>query len=75
VIRLNAKLIDESLNRVAIARTFEADTPVAGATAADAAAAFEQALNTLLPDIVGWTLDQGQAIWSKQKASDKSTAR
>ena len=75
VIRLNAKLIDESLNRVAVARTFEADTPVAGATAADAAAAFEQALNTLLPDIVGWTLDQGQAIWSKQKKPDTGTAR
>jgi cholesterol transport system auxiliary component len=75
VIRLNAKLIDETVNRVAVARTFEADAPVAGASAAEAAAAFEQALNTLLPDVVGWTLDQGQAIWSKQKTSDTNPAR
>ena len=75
VIRLNARLVDESLNRVAAARTFEADAPVAGTTAADAAAAFEQALNRLLPDIVGWTLEQGQSVWSKAKAADAGQAR
>ena len=75
LIRLNAKLVDESLNRVAASRTFEVDTPVAGATAADAAAAFEQALNELLPEIVGWTLEQGQSVWSKSRATDTSRAR
>jgi cholesterol transport system auxiliary component len=68
VIRLNVKLVDESQNRVAAARSFEADAPVAGAQAGDAAAALEQALNRLLPDIVGWTLDQGQAVWTKPKS-------
>jgi cholesterol transport system auxiliary component len=67
LIRLNAKLVDESQNRVAAARSFDADAPVAGAQAGDAAAAFEQALNRLLPDIVGWTLDQGESIWTKPK--------
>ena len=63
VIRLNAKLTDFSINRIRAARTFEVDTPVAGAQAADAAGAFEQALGQLLPQIVDWTLEQGQANW------------
>jgi len=63
VIRLNAKLTDFSINRIRAARTFEVDTPVAGAQAGDAAGAFEQALGQLLPQIVDWTLEQGQANW------------
>lgn len=64
VIRLNAKLNDLSVNRVRTARTFEADEPVAGAQAADAAAAFGRALDQLLTQIVAWTLDQGQSNWT-----------
>jgi cholesterol transport system auxiliary component len=63
VIRLNAKLTDFSVNRIRAARTFAVDAPVSGATAADAAAAFEQALAQLLPQIVEWTLEQGQLNW------------
>jgi cholesterol transport system auxiliary component len=66
VIRLNAKLTDAVLNRVAAARTFESEAPVAGVQAADAAAAVEQTLNRLLPEIVGWTLDQGESAWSQR---------
>jgi cholesterol transport system auxiliary component len=69
VIRLNARLGDSSLNRVAAARAFEADAPVAGTTAADAAAAIEQAINRLLPEIVGWTLDEGEKAWTQHQAS------
>jgi cholesterol transport system auxiliary component len=65
VIRLNAKLTDSSLNRIAAARSFETDTPVAGSQAAAAAAAFEQALGQLLPGIVDWTLTEGQSRWEK----------
>ena len=63
-IRLNARLTDYSENRIAAARTFEAEAPVAGAQPGEAAAAFEQALATLLPQIVDWTLEQGQARWA-----------
>jgi cholesterol transport system auxiliary component len=69
VIRLNARLGDSSVNRVAASRTFEAEAPVAGTTTADAAAAVEQALNKLLPDIVGWTLDEGQKAWTERATS------
>lgn len=73
-IRLNAKLIDQSLNRVTAARTFDGGAPVAGATAADASAAFEQALDELLPQIVAWSLDSGEAAWAKSPRA-ASTAR
>jgi cholesterol transport system auxiliary component len=68
VIRLNARLGDSRVNRVAASRTFEAEAPVAGTTAADAAAAIEQALNRLLPEIVGWTLDEGAKAWTEHAA-------
>ena len=70
VIRLNARLGDSSVNRVAASRAFEADAPVGGTTAADAAAAIEQAVNRLLPDIVGWTLDEGQKAWAQRTSSE-----
>jgi cholesterol transport system auxiliary component len=60
VIRLAAKLNDLSINRVRAARTFEADEPVAGAAAGDAAAAFDRTIDTLLADIVRWTIDEGE---------------
>jgi cholesterol transport system auxiliary component len=68
VIRLNAKLTDFSVNRIRAARTFAVDAPVGGAQAADAAAAFEQALAQLLPQIVEWTLEQGQLNWAAHAA-------
>lgn len=64
VIRLNAKLSDLAVNRVRAARAFEADEPVGGLGAADAAAAFGRALDKLLPEMVAWTLEQGQANFS-----------
>jgi len=69
VIRLYAKLTDFSINRIAAARMFEIDAPVGGAQAADAAAAFGQALDQLLPQVVDWTLEQGQA--NRGRASAK----
>ncbi|HEY6984479.1 MAG TPA: ABC-type transport auxiliary lipoprotein family protein [Rhodanobacteraceae bacterium] len=68
-IRLNARLTDFSANRIAAAHSFQADAPVSGAQPGEAAAAFEQALATLLPQIVDWTLEQGQAQWAARKAS------
>lgn len=67
-IRLDAKLTDLSANRIAAARAFEADAPVGGSGAADAAAGFNAALAELLPQMVGWTLEQGQARWGSRGA-------
>ncbi len=73
VIRLNVKLTDSSTNRIAAARAFEADAPVAGSQAAGAAAAFDQALAELLPSIVDWALTEGDSRW--QKNAPQRTAR
>ncbi len=63
VIRLNAKLNDLSINRVRAAKTFEADEPIAGTTAGEAAVAFDRAIDALLSDIVRWTIEQGEVAW------------
>ncbi|HJT96721.1 MAG TPA: ABC-type transport auxiliary lipoprotein family protein [Rhodanobacteraceae bacterium] len=72
-IRLNAKLVDQSLNRVTAAHTFDGSAPVAGAGAAEASAAFEQALGELLPQIVAWTLDSGETAWTKSARSSSTS--
>ncbi|HEY6894173.1 MAG TPA: ABC-type transport auxiliary lipoprotein family protein, partial [Rhodanobacteraceae bacterium] len=69
VIRLNVKLNDASINRVRAAKTFEADEPVAGTTAGDAATAFDRTLDTLLAGIVDWTIGQGEASWGRSSRS------
>ncbi|MET0232962.1 MAG: ABC-type transport auxiliary lipoprotein family protein [Rhodanobacteraceae bacterium] len=74
-IRLNAKLVDQSLNRVTAARMFESGAPVSGTTAADASVAFEQALNELLPQIVAWSLEAGETAWGKSARSSSTSAR
>ncbi len=74
-IRLNAKLIDQSLNRVTAARMFEGSAPVSGTTAADASVAFEQTLNELLPQIVAWSLESGESAWAKSARSSSTSAR
>ncbi|HET7923966.1 MAG TPA: ABC-type transport auxiliary lipoprotein family protein, partial [Rhodanobacteraceae bacterium] len=71
VIRLNAKLNDSSVNRVRAAKTFEAAEPVSGATAGDAAVAFDRAIDALLADIVRWTIAEAESAWS-QSASSRS---
>lgn len=73
VIRLNAQLNDSSINRVRAAKTFEADEPVAGATAADAAAAYDRTVDTLLAAIVRWTIEQGDAAWSQSSHPGRSS--
>jgi cholesterol transport system auxiliary component len=72
LIRLNAKLNDASINRVRAARTFEADEPVSGTTAGDAAAAFDRAIDALLADVVRWTIDQGESAWSGMPHASRS---
>ena len=73
LIRLNAKLNDASINRVRAAKTFEADEPVSGTTAGDAATAFDRAIDALLADIVRWTIGQGEAAWSQMPHPPRST--
>jgi len=74
-IRLNAKLIDQSLNRVTAARMFEGGAPVGGTNAADASVAFEQALSELLPQIVAWALESGEGAWAKSARASSTSVQ
>jgi cholesterol transport system auxiliary component len=69
VIRLNAKLTDEATNRITASRMFEADAPVSGTDAASAAAAIQTTLDSLLPQIMAWTFENGQTVWAARKGS------
>lgn len=62
MIRFQARLLDYTSNRVLATQAFVADAPAAAADAASAFAAFEGALNKVIPDLVDWTLREGQAI-------------
>ncbi|MGN6520922.1 MAG: ABC-type transport auxiliary lipoprotein family protein [Dokdonella sp.] len=67
VIRLQARLLDYTTNRVLAAQAFSAQAPARGSDAAAAFAAFESALNQLLPELVEWTLREGEAMHAKRK--------
>lgn len=60
-IRLSAKLFDRRSNRIVASQSFDQISPAAGSDMGSAFAAFEQALNELLPRIVDWTIEQGNA--------------
>jgi cholesterol transport system auxiliary component len=60
-VRFQARLLDYTTNRVLATHAFAAQAPAAGTDAASAFAAFETALNTVVPQLVDWTLDQGNA--------------
>ncbi|MFI4969366.1 MAG: ABC-type transport auxiliary lipoprotein family protein [Lysobacterales bacterium] len=60
-VRFQARLLDYTTNRVLATHAFAVQTPAAGNDAASAFAAFEAALNTVVPQLVDWTLEQGTA--------------
>lgn len=61
VIEANAKLIHVIDQRVVADRSFRQERPVAGTDTAEVAAAFEQGLQALTTEVVGWTLVTGEA--------------
>ncbi|HEU4662404.1 MAG TPA: ABC-type transport auxiliary lipoprotein family protein [Dokdonella sp.] len=67
VIRLQARLLDYTSNRVLATQAFSAEAPAAGHDAAAAFAAFETALNQLVPQLVDWTLREGEAAHAAKK--------
>lgn len=68
-IGLNAKLVNFVTNRVLFARTFRSEAPMADSSADAANQAFEQTLNNLLPQMVDWTLENGEVDWKKHEAA------
>jgi len=61
VIELNAKLLDVRDQRVVASRTFNQSRPAASTDVAQVTQAFNQALQQLAGEIIGWTLVSGQA--------------
>lgn len=59
VVGFQASLLDYTSNRVLATKAFAADVPAAGADAASAFVAFQSALNTIIPQLVDWTLGEG----------------
>ncbi len=61
LIELNAKLIHVIDQRVVADRTFRQEQPVPSTATADVARAFEQSLQAVTTELIGWTLSTGQA--------------
>lgn len=59
-----ASLAGITQNRIVAARSFSTRTPAAGQSAKDATAAFDAALTQLLPELVDWVVERGQAHWN-----------
>jgi cholesterol transport system auxiliary component len=66
-IRLQTRLLDYTTNRVLAARAFEVEAPAATADAAAAFGAFQDALNRIVPELVEWTLREGEAQRGKTR--------
>ncbi|MBN8727296.1 MAG: membrane integrity-associated transporter subunit PqiC [Xanthomonadales bacterium] len=69
-----ARLLDYTSNRVLDARSFSASAPVAGREAADAFAGFQAALNEVVPEVVDWTLKQGDLAREKSRQAVSAAA-
>ncbi len=60
-IRLTARLFDRRSNRIVASQLFIEVAPATGSDVASAAEAFTNALDQLMPKVVAWTLEKGQA--------------
>lgn len=65
LIEVNAKLIHVIDQRVVADRTFRQEQPVPTTATADVARAFEQGLQAMTSELVGWTLVTGQADYQQ----------
>jgi cholesterol transport system auxiliary component len=64
-IRVQARLLDYTSNRVLATQAFTAQAPSSGSDAASAFIAFQTALNEIVPALVEWTLHEGEARRAK----------
>lgn len=59
-VALQARLLGQAGKRVVAARAFAAEAPLSGRDATSAARGMETALGQLLPELVAWTLAEGE---------------
>jgi cholesterol transport system auxiliary component len=74
-IRLQVRLLDYTSNRVLSAQAFEAEAPAATAEAAAAFGAFQDALDRIVPELVDWTLREGDTAHGKKATREGASAR
>lgn len=67
-IRLQARLFDLRGNRIIATRAFDETAPAANSDVASVVEAFESALARLMPELVNWTIDSGNA--ARAEAAD-----
>ncbi len=60
-IRFTAKLFDRRSNRIVASQSFSEEAPAASSDVASATDAFTSALDLLMPKVVAWTIEKGQA--------------
>ena len=65
VVRFQANLLDYTTNRVLATQSFSAQMPAAGTDAAHAFVAFQTSLDTVIPQLVEWTLREGNSARGK----------
>lgn len=61
VVALEARLVQTATQRIVASRRFEARQPSSGTQVPEVVKAFGQAADRLAAEVVGWTLQQGQA--------------
>ena len=60
-IRFTARLFDRRSNRIVASKLFSEEAPAASSAVASAADAITVALDQLMPKVVAWTIEKGQA--------------
>jgi len=68
VIRLNAQLVDNFTGLALASQLFTIEQPCEGAAIPQVFAAFQVALDRLLPQVVAWTTEAGDLSWSRKAA-------
>lgn len=67
VVGVKLQLIGYPAGRILASHVLQARAPARSQQAPDAVAAFGEALQTLLPQMVDWTLEQGEAAWAQRE--------
>lgn len=71
LIRVNAQLTQNASNRVIAARSFSWEQTSGEVAIGAVVTTFEQGLNTVLPQVVEWTLKSGEADWQSVNAKPR----
>lgn len=67
VVGVKLQLIGYPAGRILASHVLQVRAPARSQQAPDAVAAFGEALQTLLPQMVDWTLEQGEAAWAQRE--------